>query len=346
MKYLFYLLFMTSILFANQKTLRISNFIDYIDVELLKDFASENNVKIIYDVHEVNEDIYSKVKDTNDYDLLIVSSNYVTKLKNIDKIEKIDTTKLQNYSNINQDFLQTNFKNSQEYTIPYLWGTVGLIYNKKLIKEPILGWNDLWREEFKNSILLSNEPTDVMGMTLKSLGYSANSTNIEEINSAYDKLKKLVPNIKDISSGNAITYFITNGFAVGMAFSGDAKLIMDNSLDFEFIYPKEGALKWADGIVILKDSKNKDLAYKFIDFIIDAKNSARIGNSTGYAVSSQSSMQYIDEKDLSNNVTYPTSNNLLNSEILIENQDTYMNIIEKFEDFKKEYNTKKALNEK
>ena len=101
MKYLFYLLFMTSILFANQKTLRISNFIDYIDVELLKDFASENNVKIIYDVHEVNEDIYSKVKDTNDYDLLIVSSNYVTKLKNIDKIEKIDTTKLQNYLNIN-----------------------------------------------------------------------------------------------------------------------------------------------------------------------------------------------------------------------------------------------------
>lgn len=122
MKYLFYLLFMTSILFANQKTLRISNFIDYIDVELLKDFASENNIKIIYDVHEVNEDIYSKVKETNDYDLVIVSSNYVSKLQKIDKLEKIDTTKLQNYSNINQDFLQTNFKNSQEYTIPYLWG--------------------------------------------------------------------------------------------------------------------------------------------------------------------------------------------------------------------------------
>lgn len=345
MKYLFFLFIVTNFLFADQRTLKISNFIDYIDIELLRDFAYQNDVKIIYDIHEVNEDIFEKVKDKNDYDLVIVSSDYATKLKKIDKLEKIDSSKLQNYSNLNQDFIQINFKNSTEYTIPYLWGTVGLIYNKKLIKEPVSKWSDLWRDEFKNSILLSNEAVDAIGMSLKSLGYSANTSQIEEHKQAHNQLIKLIPNIKDISSGNAISYFIKNNFTVGMVFSGDAKLIMDKSKDFEFIYPKEGVLKWADGMVILKDSKNKDLAYKFIDFIIDAKNSAKIGNKTGYAVSNEFSMKYIDKNDLLNNVTYPKPDNLLNSEILIENEDTYLNIIENFKNFKKVY-INKDLNEK
>lgn len=346
MRYFFYVFILITCLSAEQRVLKISNFIDYIDVEVLKDFAYENDVKIIYDIHEVNEDIFAKVKENNDYDLVIVSSNYVTKLEKLNKLEKIDPNNLKNYSNINQDFLQTNFINSKDYTIPYLWGTVGLIYNKKLVKEPITRWNDLWKNEFKNSILLSNEPADVLGMALKSLSISANSTNSEEINKANEKLIKLIPNIKDISSGNAITYFITNGFAVGMAFSGDAKLIIDNSEDFEFIYPQEGALKWADGMVILKDSPNKDLAYKFIDFIIDEKNYAKIGNKTGYAISNDISKKYINNDDLSNTITYPNQENLLNSEILLDNENTYKSIVENFENFKKEYIKSKDINEK
>lgn len=346
MRYFFYVFILITCLSAEQRVLKISNFIDYIDVEVLKDFAYENDVKIIYDIHEVNEDIFAKVKENNDYDLVIVSSNYVTKLEKLNKLEKIDQNNLKNYSNINQDFLQTNFINSKDYTIPYLWGTVGLIYNKKLVKEPITRWNDLWKDEFKNSILLSNEPADVLGMALKSLSNSANSTNGEEINKANEKLIKLIPNIKDISSGNAITYFITNGFAVGMAFSGDAKLIIDNSEDFEFIYPQEGALKWADGMVILKDSPNKDLAYKFIDFIIDEKNYAKIGNKTGYAISNDISKKYINNDDLSNIITYPNQENLLNSEILLDNENTYKSIVENFENFKKEYIKSKDINEK
>lgn len=346
MRYFFYVFILITCLSAEQRVLKISNFIDYIDVEVLKDFAYENDVKIIYDIHEVNEDIFAKVKENNDYDLVIVSSNYVTKLEKLNKLEKIDPNNLKNYSNINQDFLQTNFINSKDYTIPYLWGTVGLIYNKKLVKEPITRWNDLWKNEFKNSILLSNEPADVLGMALKSLSISANSTNSEEINKANEKLIKLIPNIKDISSGNAITYFITNGFAVGMAFSGDAKLIIDNSEDFEFIYPQEGALKWADGMVILKDSPNKDLAYKFIDFIIDEKNYAKIGNKTGYAISNDISKKYINNDDLSNTITYPNQENLLNSEILLDNENTYKSIVENFKNFKKEYIKSKDINEK
>jgi spermidine/putrescine transport system substrate-binding protein len=144
MKYLFYTFLIITSLFSEQRVLKISNFIDYINIDLLKEFAYQNDIKIIYDIHEVNEEIYSKIKENNDFDLLILSSNYITKLAKIDKLEKIDISKLKNYSNINQEFLQTNFSDTKEFTIPYLWGTVGLIYNKKLIKEPITQWNDLW----------------------------------------------------------------------------------------------------------------------------------------------------------------------------------------------------------
>lgn len=123
MKQLFLLFFiLSSFLFAEERTLRISNFIDYIDIELLKDFASKNNIKIKYDIHDANESIFEKLEKDNDYDLCILSSNYITKLKKINKIDKIDISKLENYPNINQDFLQNNFINSTEYTIPYLWG--------------------------------------------------------------------------------------------------------------------------------------------------------------------------------------------------------------------------------
>lgn len=334
MRYLVCLIMIFSFSLAEQLTLKISNFSEYIDIELLKDFVYKNDIKLVYNIHESNEAIFKKIEEKNDYDLVIVSSNYISKLKNMDKLEEIDTSKLNNYQNIDTNFLKTNFNNSKDYTIPYLWGTIGLIYNKNLVKQPITKWSDLWRDEFKNSILISNEPTDVFGITLKSLGYSANSTNIEEIDKAYNKLIELSPNIKDISSTNIGSYFIENNFSAGMVFSGDAKLIMNYSNNFDFIYPKEGALKWADGMVILKNQRNKDLAYKFIDFIIDEKNMTRLANTTGYDISNTL---------LANDIAI--NKNLKNSEILVDRDISNISIEEKFQNFKNEYK-KRFLNEK
>ena len=254
---------------------------------------------------------------------------------------------MKNYKNINQKFLNENFSEIKNYSIPYLWGSIGIIYNKNLVNKPITSWRDLWRNDLSNSILLSNEPIDVMALALKSLGYSANSKNKEELKKAQEELIKLFPNIKDISSSNLLSYFVTNGFKAGMLFNGDAKLITDNSNDFEFIYPKEGALKWADGIVILKKSNNKDLSYKFIDFIIDGKNSAKIAMKTNYAISNTSGSKYLNEKTLKNNIIYPNQEQLFNSEIITYNEEIYNDTLEYFNNFKEEYKKLRKLdNEK
>lgn len=326
----------SSFLFA--QTLRISNFVDYIDVEVLKDFASKNNVEIVYDTHSDSEEAYNKlINNTDSYDVVILTSHYIQKLKKKNLISKIDSSKLSNYKNVDQKFLELNFKGVEEYAITYFWGSIGLYINQNKLNRNFDSWNDLWSNELKKSLLISKEPLDVFAIVLKSLGYSANSTNEEEIKKAYEKLVLLIPNIKEISSGNVPTYFTQNDFIAGMMFNGDAKIISDELKEYKYIYPKEGTLLWADGIIIPENSKNKELAHKFIDFILDGKVSANIADKIGYALANNEAKKYMPKSYLDDYLLYPSTSQIKNSEILNDNENTHKLILEYWQKFLDEY---------
>lgn len=342
MKYLFFLLLFPYVVMAT--TLRISNFVDYIDIEVLKEFASKNNIEIIYETHPSSEEAYNKIlKSDNAYDIVIITSHYIQKLQNEGLIEKLEKNQLPNYQNLNQAFLKKYFHKVDEYTATYLWGSVGLYLNQKKISGKFSSWNDLWTDELKNSILISNEPLDVFAVALKSLGYSANTTNEEEIKQAYNKLLRLIPNIKEISSGNVPTYFTQNDFIAGMMFSGDAKVISDELTYYKYVYPQEGALIWADGMVIPSNSQNKALAHAFINFIIEAKTSAKIASYTGYALANDEAKKHISQNNLQDNIINPSSNELENSEILYNHSQTHTLILEYWKQFIDAYNTHKGI---
>lgn len=342
MKYLFFLLLFPYVVMAT--TLRISNFVDYIDIEVLKEFASKNNIEIIYDTHPSSEEAYNKIlKSDNAYDIVIITSHYIQKLQNEGLIEKLEKNQLPNYQNLNQAFLKKYFHKVDEYTATYLWGSVGLYLNQKKISGKFSSWNDLWTDELKNSILISNEPLDVFAVALKSLGYSANTTNEEEIKQAYNKLLRLIPNIKEISSGNVPTYFTQNDFIAGMMFSGDAKVISDELTYYKYVYPQEGALIWADGMVIPSNSHNKALAHAFINFIIEAKTSAKIASYTGYALANDEAKKHISQNNLQDNIINPSSNELENSEILYNHSQTHTLILEYWKQFIDAYNMHKGI---
>lgn len=326
----------SSFLFA--QTLRISNFVDYIDVEVLKDFASKNNVEIVYDTHSDSEEAYNKlINNTDSYDVVILTSHYIQKLKKKNLISKIDSSKLSNYKNVDQKFLELNFKGVEEYAITYFLGSIGLYINQNKLNRNFDSWNDLWSNELKKSLLISKEPLDVFAIVLKSLGYSANSTNEEEIKKAYEKLVLLIPNIKEISSGNVPTYFTQNDFIAGMMFNGDAKIISDELKEYKYIYPKEGTLLWADGIIIPENSKNKELAHKFIDFILDGKVSANIADKIGYALANNEAKKYMPKSYLDDYLLYPSTSQIKNSEILNDNENTHKLILEYWQKFLDEY---------
>lgn len=336
MRLLIFVLLLQSFLFSN--TLKISNFVDYIDIEVLKDFATKYNVEIIYDTHAYSEDIYNKLLDNSEsYDVAFITSHYIQKLKKKNLLSKIEKSKLVNYKNMDQQFLQANFKNVEEYAVTYFWGSVGLYVNENKINRDFDSWDDLWSKDLKKSILISKEPLDVFAIVLKSLGFNVNTTNENEIKKAYEKLLLLIPNIKEISPGNVPTYFTQNDFIAGMIFNGDAKIISDELKEYKYIYPKEGALVWADGIIIPANCKNKELAYKFIDYILDGKVSANIANKIGYALANNEAKKYMPSSYLEDYIIYPNEKQLQNSEILIDNEQIHKLILEYWEKFLVEY---------
>lgn len=336
MRFFIWFLLLSGFLFA--QTLKISNFVDYIDVEVLKDFATKYNVDIIYDTHADSEVIYNKLINKSDsYDVVIITSHYIQKLKNQNLVSQIDKSKIINYKNVDQKFLDLNFKNVENYTLTYFWGSIGLYVNQNKLHRNFDSWNDLWSADLKKSILISKEPLDVFAIVLKSLGYSANTTNEQEIKKAYEKLLLLIPNIKEISSGNVPTYFSQNDFSSGMMFNGDAKIISDELKEYKYIYPKEGALLWADGIIIPENSQNKELAHKFIDFILDGKVSAQIADKIGYALANNEAKKYMPKSYLGDYIIYPSEKQLKNSEILTDNETTHKLMLEYWEKFLVEY---------
>lgn len=345
MKYLFFLLFPYLVVAS---TLRISNFVDYIDVEVLKEFASKNDIEIIYDTHASSEEAYDKIlQNDNSYDVVIITSHYIQKLQSDGLIVKLEKDKLTNYKNLDIPFLKKYFHNTEEYTATYLWGSIGLYLNQKRVTGQFSHWNNLWDKDLKESVLISNEPLDVFAIALKALGFSANTTNANEIKQAYEKLLLLIPNIKEISSGNVPTYFTQNDFKAGMMFSGDAKIISNEISYYKYVYPQEGAIIWADGMVIPANSTQKELAHAFINFIMDSKVSAKIASYTGYALANQEAKKYIDSKDLEDNMVYPSLIELKNSEILANHSATRQLILEYWTQFIQKYNEYKGLtNEK
>ncbi len=328
--------------------LRVFNFNDYIENGILVNFAKENKIKIRYEMYENNNELYEKIQnDKVGFDLACPSSNSIAILATNNYLLDLNTSKLKNLKNINQTlFKQINSITTNNYFVPYFWGTIGIMYDKTKI-QPIKSWDDLWREDLKNSILIGSDYRDMFGVVLKSLGYSPNTKNQEEIEKAYNKLLLLIPNIKAISSDTVSKYFLRDNFTVGIVFNGDAKIVTNSQPKYIYSYPKEGALRWVDSFVILKKGTNRELSYKFLDYILEPKNALAIANKIGYATANIEAYKLQEKSVKENNILYPSETIISKSEIL-QNVGESDILYKKYWDlFLKAYNKSKGLkNEK
>ncbi|WP_042462198.1 ABC transporter substrate-binding protein [Neobacillus dielmonensis] len=294
--------------YSGGNTLTVYNWGDYIDEDLIAQFEKETGIKVIYETFDSNEAMMTKIQQggTN-YDVAVPSEYTIEKMIQANLLIPLDHSKLPNLKNIDQRFMDLSFDPKNKYSVPYFWGTVGIVYNRKLLPDKeITSWNDLWNPDLKNQILLIDGAREVMGMGLNSLGYSLNDTNKKHLAEAKEKLDLLTPNVKAIV-GDEIKMLMANEEAsIGLVWSGDASEIMSENEDLDYVVPKEGSNLWFDNMVIPKTAKNVEGAHQFINFMLNAKVAAKNTDYVGYSTPNKQALKYLDEEVVNDERFYPS----------------------------------------
>ncbi len=295
--------------YSGGNTITIFNWGDYIDPDLIAEFEEETGIKVIYQTFDSNEAMMTKIEQGGTvFDIAIPSEYAISKMKEEKLLLPIDHSKLPNLVNIDERFLGLSFDPENEYSIPYFWGTVGIIYNPTLLREgqTFESWNDLWDEELRNQILLVDGAREVMGFGLNSLGYSLNDTNEEHLQEAKRKLSTLTPNIKAIVGDEIKMLLAGEEAAVGVVWSGDASEIMSENESLDYVVPEEGSNLWFDNMVIPNSARNLDGAHQFINFMLDPEVAARNTEYVGYSTPNAKALELLPEDIAQDERFYPS----------------------------------------
>ena len=300
------------------------NWGEYIDKEVLDEFTEETGIKVNYETFVTNEDMYLKIKQGgSNYDIVVPSDYMIEKMIKEDMLEPIDKSKISNYGNIDEKFLNKKYDPESKYSVPMYWGTLGILYNKNLVDGEITSWADLWDEKHKDKIVMLDSSRDSLAAALLKNGFSMNSRNKEELEIAKKDLIKQKKSILAYLVDETKDNMLAENAGIAVMYSGDATELLDSDEKFCYVTPKEGTNLWFDSMVILKDSKNKENAHKLIDFLIRKEILKKNMEYTYYAVPNQ---EVIGENELVKSIS--------------EIDDEYFKKMEVFKDpsdFVKEY---------
>lgn len=305
--------------------LRILNWEDYLYPTIVEDFQRRYNVTLtIYTFDEEAYMISQLETNPGDYDVVIASDTIVRELIAAKALAQINKETLQNLDNIDTVFLDKSFDPGNHYSIPYLWGTTGIAYNSSALSNDIDSWDALFNLSYTGRIALLDNPLEVIGSSLKYLGYGINPTAVSELFEAEEILLAQ----KDIITGyygsrDIVDGLINGSFQIAQCYSGDALFAAERNEDIIYIIPKEGSSIWIDNMVIPVDSPNKYTAELFIDFILDPLVSSAITNYQWYANPNHAAIPFIDDEILEEAGIYPPDDVLKNCEFF-SSIDSYL----------------------
>lgn len=276
---------MQSVQADDSNTLYFYNWTEYVPPGLLEQFTKETGIKVIYSTYESNESMYAKLKTWKDgaYDLVVPSTYFVAKMRHEGMLQKIDKTQLSNFSNLDPELLNKPFDPNNDYSIPYIWGATAIGVNTDEVDaSSITRWADLWKPQYKQSLLLTDDAREVFQMALRKLGYSGNTQDPQQIEAAYQELKKLMPNVLAFNSDNPGYPFMEGEVNLGMIWNGSAYVARQAGTPLQVIWPAEGGIFWMDNLAIPANAKNKAGALKLINFLLRPDVAAKVAKTIGY----------------------------------------------------------------
>lgn len=289
--------------------LYVYNWGEYIDPEVIKMFEKETGIKVHYEEFETNEEMYTIVATgAREYDVICPSDYMVQKMMQNDLLAELDYDNIPNIDNIGSQYLKSaeGFDPGNRYCVPYCWGTVGIMYNKKMVDEPVTSWSILFDEKYKGQILMQNSVRDAYCVGLKYLSYSLNSMNEDELKEATDLLIKQKPLVQAYVVDQVRDKMIKNAAALGVIYSGEAIYMQRENENLEYVVPDEGSNVWIDGWVITKNSKHKEAAEAFINYMCDPEIALMNFNEITYSTPNTAARELIEDEDIRNSeIAFP-----------------------------------------
>ena len=280
----------------NKEKVVVYNWGEYIDPEVLTMFEKETGIDVVYEEFETNEILYPKVSSgAIAYDVVCPSDYMIQRMIENDLLTEINFDNIPNIKNIGQQYMDQSrqFDPENKYSVPYCWGTVGILYNKTMVDEPVDSWSILWDPKYKDNILMQDSVRDAFGVTLKYLGYSLNSTDLDELNEAY-----VIDQVRDKMIGNEA--------ALGVIYSGEAIYTQKENPNLEYVIPKEGSNIWIDSWVIPKNAEHKENAEKFINFLCRPDIALMNFEYITYSTPNETARALIEDDDIRNSeIAFP-----------------------------------------
>lgn len=299
--------------------LNVYNWSDYIDPEVLKGFEKEYGIKVNYENFATNEEMLAKLKaGGTSYDVLFPSDYMVEALIALDMLQTLDFKNLPNFANIDARFKNLVFDPENKYSVPYFWGTIGIVYDSDRIPEEITSWRALWDVKYKGQIVMLDSSRDSIGITLKMLGYSANTRNLAELQRAMEELIKQKPLVRSYEI-DAYKDMMASGEAImSLCWSGDAMLLIAEHSNLAYAVPDEGTNVWVDCMVVPKTSKHKREAELFIDYMMRPDVNSKCAIAVGYSTANIEAIKLLPERMREDKVAYPEGDVWAKGEIFID----------------------------
>ena len=288
---------------ANQRVVNVCSWGEYIDTDLIDQFEKETGIMVNYQTAESNEALYSLLKSgAGDYDVIVPSDYMISQLIEEDMLAELDYSNIPNFEKIADRFKYLPYDPENKYTVPYTWGTVGVIYNTKMVKEAPDSWSALFNPEYAGEVLMFRNSRDAIGVALNYLGYSLNTTDEGELREAYQLLA-------DAKAKGVYQAFVMDEIllkmeggnaALGVYYAGDCLGMLENNEDLAFVVPKDGSNWFVDAMCVLKDAPHQEEAEEWINFIASTKANLANMDSIGYASPNEEALEqypaYYEEK--------------------------------------------------
>ncbi len=299
-------------------TIYVYNWGDYIDEDLIAEFEEETKLRVVYDTYATNEDMYVKIKSGGStYDVIFPSDYMLTRMIEEDMLAKLDLVSIPNSLHIEERFLGLEYDPENEYSLPYTWGTVGILYNTTMVDDVVDSWDILWDPKYSKELLMLDSQRDSIAVALLKLGYSINTLDQDELAEAGELLKEQKPLVLAYVVDEGQDKMIAGEAALAVVWSGEATNARMENPDLAFAIPKEGTNVWFDVMAVPKDANNKEGAMRFINFMNDPEVALRNAEYTGYATPNKAARDMLPKEITEDRTIYPNEEDLVDAEIFV-----------------------------